>query len=55
MGGGCVAIFARRPPTDQRLAEMREMSEKYNCCIISLRADVSDIIHLTRISKDGSN
>jgi NAD(P)-dependent dehydrogenase (short-subunit alcohol dehydrogenase family)/acyl carrier protein len=42
MGGGCIAIFARRQPTDQRLAEMREMSEKYNCCIISLRADVSD-------------
>jgi hypothetical protein len=21
---------------------MREMSEQYNCCIISLRADVSD-------------
>jgi NAD(P)-dependent dehydrogenase (short-subunit alcohol dehydrogenase family) len=42
MGGGCVVILARRQPTDQRLAEMKEMSEKYNCQIISLRADVSD-------------
>jgi hypothetical protein len=42
MGGGCVVILARRQPTDQILAEMKEMSEKYNCHIISLRADVSD-------------
>jgi hypothetical protein len=35
MGGGCVASFARSQPTDQRLAEMKEMSEKYSCHIIS--------------------
>jgi NAD(P)-dependent dehydrogenase (short-subunit alcohol dehydrogenase family) len=46
MGGGCVASFARSQPTDQRLAEMKEMSEKYSCHIISLRADVSELVAL---------
>ncbi|XP_048239795.1 highly reducing polyketide synthase ZEA2-like [Haliotis rufescens] len=42
-GAGCVAILSRRNPTDDKKADIEQISKDYGCSVTSVQADVQDI------------
>lgn len=52
LGGGYIATISRRPPTEEKQVELKNIENRYGSKIIPLQADITDLTALTKSLKD---